>query len=360
MNEESLYYIWLNKVRGIGSILASNLIEHFGDIKEIYHADMSELLKVNGIGEKLAKKIFNNKDLDTSKRIIEKCNNSDIDIINKSSLNYPKQLKQHPKAPLILYTRGELRKLESLVAIIGSRRCTEYGKSVTVELVEKLSLTKIPIISGMAKGIDGYAHTLAINNNNYTIAILGTGVDKCYPKEHINLMNKIIETGVVVSQFEPGTNDSKENFLIRNELIAMLAHKMVIIQASNESGALYTATCGLKYNKEVYAVPGTIYDKYSKGTNMLISNGAKIYLSPNNILTEHNSDKIEYKQNSCTSLKGEGLILSSLNKGPMSLDEIKSMMGLAGEKIEELLLEMEIRGDIKQSGGVFIGTTRNF
>jgi predicted Rossmann fold nucleotide-binding protein DprA/Smf involved in DNA uptake len=107
-----------------------------------------------------------------------------------------------------------------------------------------------------------------------------------------------------------------------------------------EEALLYTATCGLKYNKEVYAVPGTIYDKYSKGTNMLISNGAKIYLSPNNILTEHNSDKIEYKQNSCTSLKGEGLILSSLNKGPMSLDEIKLMMGLAGEKIEELLIKI--------------------
>ena len=241
--------------------------------------------------------------------------------------------------------------MESSVAIVGSRRCTEYGKSVTVELVEKLSLMKIPIISGMAKGIDGYAHSTAVNNNNYTIAILGTGVDKCYPNEHINLMNKIIGTGVVISQFEPGTNNSKESFLIRNELIAMLVDKMVIVQASKESGALYTALCGLKYNKEVYAVPGTIYDKCSKGTNMLISNGANIYLSPNNILTDGNFDSIEYKQKSYT--RQESLILGSLSKRPMSLDEIKSMTGLTGEKLEELLLEMEIRGYIKQSGGVF-------
>ena len=174
MNEELLYYIWINKVRGIGSILANNLIEYFGDIREVYHADISELLKVNGIGEKLAKTILDNKDLDISKRIIEKCNNSNIKIIDKNSSNYPKQLKKYPKAPLILYIRGELRNMESSVAIVGSRRCTEYGKSVTVELVEKLSLMKIPIISGMAKGIDGYAHSTAVNNNNYTIAILGT------------------------------------------------------------------------------------------------------------------------------------------------------------------------------------------
>lgn len=143
MNSEVLYYMWLNKTRGVGPILSNNLIEYFGDIKEVYHADMPELLKVNGIGEKLAKIIFNNKDLDISKRIIEKCNNSDIKIIDKNTSNYPKQLNQYPKAPLILYVRGQLKEFESSVAIVGSRRCTEYGKIVTVELAESLSLKKI-------------------------------------------------------------------------------------------------------------------------------------------------------------------------------------------------------------------------
>ena len=351
MNSEVLYYIWLNRIRGIGPILANNLMEYFENISEVYHADMSELLKVNGIGEKLAKIIVNNKNLDESERIIERCNNINIEIINKYSLNYPKQLKQQLKAPIILYVRGQLKEFESSVAIVGSRRCTEYGKNVTVELAEVLSLKKIPIISGMAKGIDSYAHTIAINSNNYTIAILGTGVDNCYPKEHITLMNKIIETGAVISQFEPGTNNIKENFLKRNELIAMLADKVVIVQASRDSGALYTAACGLKYNKKVYAVPGNIYDKCSEGTNMLIYNGANIYLSPNNILKGFNSVTIEDKHNICTGL--EGMILSSLKKSSMSLDAIKSMVGLTDEKIEELLFEMEIRGNIKQSGGVF-------
>lgn len=269
--DKELLYVWLNKIRGVGPILANNLIECFSDIDEIYHSDISELLKVDGIGEKLAKTIVNNKDLDESKRVIQKCNNNNIEIINKYSSNYPKQLSKLPRAPLILYVRGQLKTIESSVSIVGSRRCTEYGKNVTVELAEALSLRKIPVISGMAKGIDSYAHTIAINNNNYTIAILGTGVDKCYPKEHITLMNKIIEKGAVISQFEPGTNNIKENFLKRNELIAMFSDKVVIVQASKDSGAIYTATCGLKYNKEVYAVPGTIYDKYNEGTNMFIS-----------------------------------------------------------------------------------------
>lgn len=187
-------------------------MEHFGDISEVYHADMFDLLKINGIGEELAKVIVNNRSLDASKRIIEKCNNINVKIINKYSSNYPKQLKQQPKAPLILYVRGEVKEFQHSVAIVGSRRCTEYGENVAVELAEALSLKKMPIISGMEKGIDGYAHTIAINKNNYTIAVLGTGVDNCYPKEHITLMNKIIEAGAVISQFEPGRNNIKGNF----------------------------------------------------------------------------------------------------------------------------------------------------
>lgn len=351
MNEELLYYIWLNKIRGIGSILANNLIEYFRDIREVYHADMSELLEVNGIGEKLAQIIFNNKDLDASKRIIETCNNSNIKIISKNSLNYPKQLKEQPKAPLLLYVRGNLKEFKGAIAIVGSRRYNEYGKNVTVDLAKELSLKKIPIVSGMAKGIDSYAHTIAINNNNYTIAVLGTGIDRCYPKEHISLMNKIIETGVVISQFELGTNNIKENFLKRNELIAMLSDKIVIVQASKDSGALYTAEYGMKYNKEVYAVPGNIYDKCNEGTNFLISKGANIYLSSNNISSEYDLIKRKDKQKSYNEFEEE--ILRLLNKRPMSLDEIKFVVELSSEKIEELLFEMEIREYIKQSGGVF-------
>lgn len=349
--ERVLLFIWLSKIKGIGPVLASALLNYFGDIINVYNSDIDNLLKVDGIGEKTAKLIIENKSLDDSRNILEKCNKRNIEIVTRESNNYPIQLKEITKAPLILYVRGNLKSFEGAVAIVGSRRCNDYGKTVIVELAEVLSLKNIPIISGMAKGIDSYAHTVALYNNNYTIAVLGTGVDKCYPSEHITLMNKIIETGAVISQFAPGTSNVKANFIKRNELIAMLSEKIVVVQASKDSGALHTAKYGFEYNKEVYAVPGTIYDKYSYGSNMLISKGAKIYTSPQNIASEINftTNKEEPKIHN----EIEGKILEIVSKRPMSLDEIKIILALNNNKIEEVLFNMEMNRKIKQVGGMF-------
>lgn len=123
----------------------------------------------------------------------------------------------------------------------------------------------------MAKGIDGYSHTVALYNNNYTIAVLGTGVDICYQREHLTVMSEIIKNGVIISQFEPGTSNKKSNFIKRNELIAMLSDKIVVVKANKDSGSLYTAYYGVKYGKGVYSVPGNINSKSSEGTNTLIN-----------------------------------------------------------------------------------------
>lgn len=180
---------------------------------KVYDASKEELLKVEGIGEKIADTILENKSLDKSEKIVYKCEELNIQIITKDSLAYLKQLKKFKNAPLVLYVRGNLRNLKDYVAIVGSRRCSDYGKNITIELAENLSSKQIPIISGMAKGIDSYAHTVALHNNNYTIAVLGTGVDIYYPSERLTLMNKIIENGAVISQFEPGTTNVKQNFI---------------------------------------------------------------------------------------------------------------------------------------------------
>ena len=164
------------------------------------------------------------------------------------------------------------------MAIVGSRRCSDYGKNITIELAENLSSKQIPIISRMAKGIDSYAHTISLHNNNYTIAVLGTNVDICYPSEHLTLMNKIIENGAVISQFEPGITDVKQNFIKRNELIAMLSDKIVVVEVSKDSGSLFIAKYGIKYEKEVFTVPGNINNKLSVGTNLLIKEWIKPYL----------------------------------------------------------------------------------
>jgi len=183
----------------------------------------------------------------------------------------------------------------------------------------------------MAKGIDSYSHTAALHNNNYTIAVLGTGVDICYPSEHLTLMNKIIENGAVISQFEPGTTNIKQNFIKRNELIAMLADKIVVVEASKDSGSLFTARCGVKHKKEVFAVPGNIDNKNSRGTNLLIKEGVKPYLSFNDI--------VNLSRKSIRTYSKEG----------KTLDEIKSSLNIDDVQ----LFELEAKGQIKQVGGLF-------
>ena len=347
--DDRVLYLWLNSIKGIGPILGRRLIQTFGNIKEVYRAEAIDLLKVEGVGKGLVNTIQANKNLEKSKVILDKCDNYKIQVITKEASNYPSRLKNQEKAPLLLYGRGTLKEFEKTVAIVGSRRCSEYGKNLTVELTEALSSLNIPIISGMAKGIDGYAHTVALNNNNYTMAVLGTGVDRCYPSEHINLMNNIIENGAVISQFDLGSRNIKENFAKRNELIAMLSDNVVVIQASNQSGALYTARYGMQINKEVYTTPGNISDELSKGTNELLNEGAKPYLSVDTLLSK--LGKIKKLERTYTEI--EKRVLNLLKENPKSLDLLRERLIVEQDELIELTLEMEMKGYIKQYAGLY-------
>lgn len=354
MMDIKILYIWLSKISGIGTVLASKLIEFFKRIDFVYEANYADLIKVEGIGPKLAKTIVESKDLQKCNDIYYMCKQNGIQIITKECGNYPKQLNNFKNAPIVLYVRGNLKDFDNAVCIVGSRRCTEYGKNITVELSKALSFENIPIISGMAKGIDGYSHTVALHNNNYTIAVLGTGVDICYPREHLTLMNEIIKNGVVISQFEPGTSNIKSNFIKRNELMAMLSNKIVVVEATKDSGSLYTAYYGIKYGKEVYSVPGNINSKSSEGTNTLINEGVKPYLSINTVIKEKNS---EYKneidsEKVISSIERE--VLNVITKNGVAIDKIKMMLSLKDYNLEEVLLDMEVKGQIKQVGGLFI------
>ena len=350
--DKELLYIWLSGINGIGSVLGKRLINHFGNIENLYKAEKVDLIKVDGIGEKLANNIIKDKDLDKHKEILERCKKLNINIITFESAEYPKKLNEYENAPIILYLRGHLEELSTAVAIVGSRRCDEYGKRVTVELAEALSYYKIPIISGMAKGIDSYAHTIALNKNNYTIAVLGTGVDICYPKEHINLMKEIIQKGAVISQFKIGSGNIKENFIKRNEVISMLSDKVVVVQASENSGALYTARYSLKTNKDTYSVPGKINDRLSIGTNLLINEGANIYLSVEDILKK--VKKVSKIRKTVENLEQDEIkIIHILDDKPKSIDYIKQKFWNI-DNIDEKLLYLEMKGYVKQIGGGWI------
>ena len=213
-----------------------------------------------------------------------------IEEIGIESRDYPKQLKQIYAPPLKLYVLGNKQLLKQKgIAIVGARKATEYGKKIALQISKQLSEVGINIISGLALGIDSYAHlgTLQKNSIGKTIAVLGSGLDKIYPKENIELAKKIIKSGgCLISEYPVGTFASKLNFPQRNRIISGLSNGVLVVEASEKSGSLITADFALEQGREVFAVPGNILNKTSAGTNNLIKQGAKLVTNYEEILEE--------------------------------------------------------------------------
>lgn len=209
--------------------------------------------------------------------------------INFSSDKYPKQLREIYNPPKRIYAIGNIEILNKVgIAIVGSRKATEYGKKVAFRLSKDLSERDIVIISGLAKGIDSHAHIGSLNvQNGKTIAVLGSGIKVIYPKENIELARQILRKGgCIISEYPPDDTPNKSNFPERNRIISGLSKGVVIVEASEKSGALITADFALEQGREVFAVPGNIYSTTSVGTNKLIQQGAKLVMAVEDILSE--------------------------------------------------------------------------
>ena len=209
-----------------------------------------------------------------------------------NSDNYPERLRNIYDPPKKLYVLGNFKILkEKAIAIVGSRKATEYGKKVAFQISQELTKENINVVSGLAIGIDTYAHlgAILIQNQAGTIAVLGSGIDVIYPKENIELARKIIQTGgCIVSEYPLGTKPNKINFPQRNRIISGLSDGVVVVAASEKSGSLITAEFGIEQGKEIFAVPGNIDNPLNRGTNKLIQDGAKMVLSSKDILEEIN------------------------------------------------------------------------
>ena len=212
-----------------------------------------------------------------------------IEEISINNSEYPEQLRNIYEPPHKLYILGNKEILKQKgIAIVGSRKATEYGKKIAFNISRELSINGINIISGLAIGIDSYAHLGNLNQNiGKTIAVLGSGIDKIYPKENIELAKKIIQSkGCIISEYPAGTKASKLNFPQRNRIISGISKGVLVVEANEKSGALITADFAIEQGREVFAVPGDITKEQSKGCNLLIKDGAKIVLSSKDILEE--------------------------------------------------------------------------
>ncbi len=274
-----LYLLWLSLVDGIGPVAIKKLLECFTEPREVYRADYEDLLAVSGIGKATAANLVEARSLQAAETILARCDKQNINILTCLDAAYPDNLMRAPHAPPLLYYMGAEPRCSG-VALVGSRKCSAYGKEVACEAAAYLALHNVPVVSGMAAGVDGYAHTSCLKAGGYTMAFVGGGVDVVYPSEHRVLQQKIAATGTIVSPFPPGTPAHAARFARRNYLMAAWAETIVIVEAGHKSGALLTADYGLQLGKRVMAVPGSIYSRQSIGTNLLLTQGAELYSSP--------------------------------------------------------------------------------
>ncbi len=317
--ENKKYWIWFSLIKGLGCVRKNKLLKIYGTPEEIYKLSKSELLKIDGIGDETVKNIIEAKNEKILNYHIKYMKENNIDIIHICEENYPQLLKQIYDAPVSLYIMGDKEILNGKnVGIVGCRDCTDYGKKAAKYFAYNLSKEKsINIVSGLAKGVDSYAHwgsvgatielvrtkkcgkkqndcgkqnvscgkiqkNCGINEINCgkTIAVLGNGLDMIYPKENIELANEIIRSGgTIISEYPCGTKPDKMNFPARNRIISGLSKGIIVIEAKEKSGTLITVDFALEQGRDVFVVPGNINSINSVGTNDLIRQGAKIVTS---------------------------------------------------------------------------------
>lgn len=286
--EEKIYWIWLSML-GIGDKKLDKLLKKYEKIENIWYAKEEELIYIEGIGQSLASKIVEQKNKQLAVEEWENSKKEEIQIITLQDKEYPDKLKSIFDKPIVLYVKGNSQILNDFsLGIVGCRECSQYGQNMAIEIAQSLSNNQINVISGMAKGIDSYAHQGALKGTEKTIAVLGSGVDVIYPKENEKLYHEILEhDGAIVSEYVRNTQPEKMHFPARNRLISGLSDGIIVIEAKEKSGTLITVDFALEQGKNVFVVPGNINSPCSKGTNELIKQGAKPITCLKDILEEY-------------------------------------------------------------------------
>lgn len=354
-----LYYIiriWLTLLAKPVSEVEKELIEVYGTIENAWFE--SEKINEVTIFKKdiLNKRICDNAIKQKAISIYERCIKENIKIITSHCEKYPKNLLFIDNKPYVLYYKGKMPAEigvddKYLFSVVGSRHCSAYGRIIAYKFSNALSRCGIGIVSGMARGIDSEAHRGALSSNGYTIAVLGCGVDKIYPKEHLTLYNKISETGCVLSEYYPGYPIYKSNFPARNRIISGLSKGLLVVEATEKSGALITVNTAIEQGRSVMAIPGNINSDTSAGCNLLIREGAILITSYGEILDELN---IKYNESSDSEVWINGLsgseadVIKAINKGNYTPNEICNYTKRNSGNVLSALTMLEIKGIVSK------------
>jgi len=272
MTENDLFYLLaLLRVEGVGDIMAKKLLSNFGSAEEIFNAKTSQIASIDGVGSILLKNLKDKSVFEKAKKELEFIRENNIQTSFFKEGNYPERLKHCIDAPVLIFSAGKINlQNKRIISIVGTRQITSYGTEFSKKLIEDLAPLDPIIVSGFAYGVDIVAHQLAMENDLQTIGVLAHGLNQIYPKTHKKYMAKMEQNGGFITEFWSSTNPDKENFVRRNRIVAGMSEATIVIESADRGGSLITANLANDYNRDVFAVPGRVTDKYSQGCNQLI------------------------------------------------------------------------------------------
>lgn len=342
---------------GIGPIRFRQLIKYFGSAKDAWFGGKYDY-KAAGLGEKIFEGFLEFRNKFDLKDYLNKLNKKNVQFLTVEDNNYPKNLKQIQDPPIVLFVKGDFSGIDwsKSIAIVGTRRITSYGREVTENLASVLCANGFNIVSGLALGVDAVSHKMAVENNGKTIAVLGCGVDCCYPRENQDLYDRIINgCGAVVSPFPLSMPPSTGTFPARNRIISGLSIGVLVTEAGEDSGALITASNAASQGRPVFAVPGPITSKQSEGTAKLLKNGAVFIQNVEDILDNLGLGKRIYKREKIDFDKlnlspEEKAVVSLLQQEESNIDYLSKRTGIAVSKLSMILTELELSGIVKNLG----------
>ena len=361
MLDEKKYWIGFNLVKGIGSVRFQQIQSFFGDLSIAWNASAETLKEVGLPGRVLNNFLRLRKQIDLD-RLYNSILEKNIIVLTLLDDDYPRLLREIDQSPPVIYVKGSLIPADEFsVAIVGTRRVSDYGQQIARDASIYLAGHGLTIVSGLARGVDGLAHRHALEAGGRTIAVLGSGVDVIYPPEHRKLAEAISENGAVISDYPLGTQPEGVNFPPRNRIISGLSLATIVIEAGERSGALITADFALDQGRDVFAVPGNVLSPASRGTNRLIQNGAYAMVSPQDVLDVLNLSEVESIKTARQVLPAdttEAKILNVMGFEPMHIDEICHEVEMAVEKVSAALTMMELKGLVQHMGAMRYAVVR--
>ncbi|HEY5975312.1 MAG TPA: DNA-processing protein DprA [Geobacteraceae bacterium] len=356
---ESYYWFALKSVPLVGTITCRRLVEQFGSPERVLRASAAELARVPGVGPALIASLAGHPYQEQAERECAAVERHGVRIVTMLDPDYPPLLREIADAPPFLYVVGDLPSTERSLAVVGSRHASSYGLATTARLTRELAEAGVAIISGMARGVDAAAHRAALAAGGSTIGVLGCGVDLTYPQENRALFQEMRSKGALISEFPMATPPAAENFPRRNRLISGLSRGVLVVEAAEQSGSLITAGCALEQNREVFAVPGNITNRASRGSNSLIKQGAKLVAECSDIFEE----LPQLGRRRVAAVPGSSLppdearICGLMDDGPCHIDELVVRSGLTVGELSAMLLRLELQGVILQLPGKMFAMT---